>query len=760
MEIKPLSISPWSAIIRILFLYPLLVTVNIHLADAQITRFDNWQSYSSMYDTQVIEIDDFGHYWVGTTGGLYIYKPDTDSFEYLRGPAKLMENDVTALRWDNEHSRMFVGFGNGGINIVGYDGLAINKITNNTDIISAGTALPRINSFEIADDRVYVGGGFGFATLLPDQNIFLEDTKKFADLPVGTAVNNILILGNRVHVSTERGIVFAEIEQSLADPSQWTRAKQEEDTDANFGKLEQLNGIVLASNGKQLFRLEGDTLIVSEANETLAQFDISASGGEVYVLDSFNITSAFSEKSFPLYNFEGKTLKYYQQKLLLGTRKNSLILYDIESGDTTYISPKTPQSNFVKKIYIDDINNDIYYTTGDVGAAGVQRLTVDGWITYNSRTVAGFNNGGTEDVERLGDKIFVASFGGGIFQINANTAEIEKHFTGANTNLTEFGPNFLLVTDLEQDVDGKIWAVVPGEVVPGTIIAYYDETSETWIGEENKATNDRWNNLVEIDDLGNKWLGGYVANNRGLIYYNEKNVEDTEDDVWGNLSISDDPLLLSNQHNALEMDNNGNLWIGTNEGLTVLLNPGGVANGNNPVFVEKREFVNFPISALAVDPVNNMWVGTSQGISIYGPDGEDIISTINAENSELLTNTITDIKVSDDGTIYIGTQSGLYSLSSSFTEPSNSYSIEMYPQPFDPLIDEGLTINGLAPDSDIRIMTPGGDYIAGFTTTSGTFIWDGRDNTRANVRPGVYILIATSESTDNAEVVKFAVVNK
>lgn len=712
-----------------------------------------------MYNVQLVEFDSYGNYWVGTDGGLYIYSPDSQDFKYLRAPVDLSSNEVTAMIWDERAERMIIGYRNGAIDMISIKNNELGKIISNLDIASTDFPIKRINSFAIEGEKLYIGGEFGFTTLLPDQNIILEDTKKIADLPVNSTVNDIKILGGNIYAATEYGLAYASLSSvSLADPNVWQIVKQDADFDFNIRQLTIYDNGLSAMSGMDILRLQTDTLTLLKNTEPMGLLHFTASDDELYYLDSFNIETL---KGGRIGNFDLdiNNITYHDNALYIGTTRNSLVIYNLASEDTTYISPATPQGNSVKKIYIDEVNNEVYYTLGDAAPVGVQRLTADGWKIYNSRLDPQLPDVATEDVERIGDELFIATFGGGIHRYNLATGEYIKRYYSGNTEIDPIVGDFTTVTDLQLDDEGVLWAVVPGENTGGSVFAYWDPENDTWRGLDNQANNDRWFNIMEIDIFGNKWAGGYIANDDGLLYFGDGRTRETSDDTWGTLSRTRYPLLLANNHNDLKSDNEGNLWVATAAGLTVLLNPGGVVNGNSPVFVEKPEFSGTTVTALAVDAVNNVYVGTQRGISLYGPDGEEIIASLNTSNSDILTNDITDIAIAADGTIWVGTTAGLFSVESSYTLPSADYSLDIFPQPFRPRVHDGLTIKNLAPDTDIRIMTPSGDFINSFKTTSGTFIWDGRDANRRLVAPGVYVIIATSLSSEVSAVAKFAVTN-
>ncbi len=272
-----------------------------------------------------------------------------------------------------------------------------------------------------------------------------------------------------------------------------------------------------------------------------------------------------------------------------------------------------------------------------------------------------------------------------------------------------------------------------------------------------------------IDENNTKWvassfpkinnLGGTA--NTGIMYYNDTRKVNNQN-VCGNINISNFPNIKSNTQNAIAQDKTGIIWIGTVNGLVALFNPSAIFS-NNPNFAI-REVIplnNIEVYDIFVDAVNNKWVGTSQGLYVLNPDGTEVLSLINKDNSPIISNIVYSITGDEKtGKMYIGTNAELYSVDTYSKTPQEEYSIKCSPQPFNPNKDTEIIIDGLAENSEIKIITLSGELIKTITTLSKVITWDGRNEARERVQSGVYLVVASSLNGNKSGVGKLAIVWK
>lgn len=173
-------------------------------------------------------------------------------------------------------------------------------------------------------------------------------------------------------------------------------------------------------------------------------------------------------------------------------------------------------------------------------------------------------------------------------------------------------------------------------------------------------------NCLKIDQEGNLWVGSKsgltvittVGDTLELSKSTSKN------------GLSDDDIR------SFEEDNVGRMWIGTFKGGLNIINENDLLKRAPKFSVQwylpkddGSSVYNRTVSALKLDREGNMWIGTSTGINFVNPNGEPIKLLKNAiANSESLSHDrIGALAQSKDGSIWIGTDGGgldLYSPSS------------------------------------------------------------------------------------------------
>lgn len=186
------------------------------------------------------------------------------------------------------------------------------------------------------------------------------------------------------------------------------------------------------------------------------------------------------------------------------------------------------------------------------------------------------------------------------------------------------------------------------------LIRCWDYTSHEFIFQETRFLNIIGNFTDRIyihpDSVGNIWL---MYNN--AVYFHHRINRD-----WKEVATIKG---ISNFFTCMDMDNDGNVWVGTSksglryiDGKTfeVTYLPGmSLINGG----VQDND-----IYTLFVDPNNGIWIGTLfQGLCYYHPSIQkfQLIQTINT-GTQITNETIRCFLEEESGTVLIGTGDGLY----------------------------------------------------------------------------------------------------
>jgi ligand-binding sensor domain-containing protein len=245
---------------------------------------------------------------------------------------------------------------------------------------------------------------------------------------------------------------------------------------------------------------------------------------------------------------------------------------------------------------------------------------------------------------------------------------------------------------------------------------------------------------------------------------------------------------------TLAVDNNGQLWIGTEKGLRILYSPANFFTNpivNNIVILEegipKELLSNQLITSIVVDGSNNKWIGTADsGLFYFSPDGQQTIFHFTKDNSPLPTNNINEVSIDpSSGRVYIATPNGLLSFSSGGTKPEETLDQAfVYPNPVRPEynilgsnnlndINTGVKISNLTENVNIKITDIEGNLVAeaqsrvnqrtsnanyNFAIDGGTAIWNGKNLGNNIVATGVYLIFISDLDSFETKILKLLIV--
>ena len=217
--------------------------------------------------------------------------------------------------------------------------------------------------------------------------------------------------------------------------------------------------------------------------------------------------------------------------------------------------------------------------------------------------------------------------------------------------------------------------------------------------------------------------------------------------------------LPSDKILSLAFDHDGELWIGTDEGLVVLYSPDNVFDGSGnrdarPILFEEEGVVQKllgenPVSAIHVDGGNQKWLGTrGAGLFLVSPDGLQTIHQFTAENSPLLSNTILSVATDPNtGEAIIATDAGLIGFRGIATPGyvGTNPELAVYPNPIRPGYTGPLFIQGNTGDARIKITDVSGALVNDLQAAGGQAQWDGNKIDGSAVASGVYLIYATDD---------------
>lgn len=179
--------------------------------------------------------------------------------------------------------------------------------------------------------------------------------------------------------------------------------------------------------------------------------------------------------------------------------------------------------------------------------------------------------------------------------------------------IIEEGFSDFVVRAIYQDSRGDIWvagdALYRYEPISGDWTTFtaggkrLNSLTHEWVSpppETDVLPNDFLSSIAESVD-GTLWFGTF---NEGAIYFNPNLNQ------WGSLTSATG--LLSNSVESVAVDNNGNVWFGTNSGVSRYH----VANDEWFHYNNNNGYTNYMTKNILIDNNGNIWFGTF-GDGIY-----------------------------------------------------------------------------------------------------------------------------------------------
>ncbi len=344
-------------------------------------------------------------------------------------------------------------------------------------------------------------------------------------------------------------------------------------------------------------------------------------------------------------------------------------------------------------------------------------------------------------------KKYIASLGGGIVTIDGeqikvlnSTNSILKPSIGSSDGAEVVGLAF--------DKDNNLWATNTNTNEP--LVVFKDDGSSLSF---NLGASNRFSNRLLIDDFGNKWI---IFVSKGLMVFSTgESLNDRSDDQYKLFNTANSEMQSNTVHD-MAMDQDGFIWIGTDEGVVVFDCGGDVfgqyCKGNRRIAsldgFNAYLLADEKVNAVMVDPANRKWFGTTNGVFVLSPSGEEVLHTFNIANSPLPSNDIQSLSVNEKtGTVYIGTAFGLISYQSDAIKggPLHKEDIYAYPNPVRPDYDGPIAIKGLAQNANVKITDIEGRLVFETEALGGQAIWNGRDYNHQKVESGVYLVFSTAQ---------------
>ena len=723
-------------------------------------------------------------------GGLMEYDNDANETSVLHAINGLSDINLTCLAFDDAKNALYIGYANGNI-----DKIQNNRIINIPAIkLAQIQGSKRINKIVKDGDFMYFATAFSIVKIDP-----IKEEVKDTWYPTNgnSAILDVAFIGDSVYALTNSRLFRAKKSSfSLANPAEWqVDTRLPILTNHAYTEIETIDQQLFvqfnhSDYGKDsVFQItENGTIVVTESPFSLEIVSIRKQGTRLNVnlIDGVYVYNQDLELTFVANTYgPGKTPEvnnshWYDNYLWIADNKRGLVRFRDENSALEIPFSGPPKNSFYEmdaeagKIAIAGGGLSAFSST--YNSAGAYTYENEKWTLYDKETVPEWSDAAIWDVLSVGinpKNTAEIAFGSyseiPVSTMNTKTKETQK-YTPNNSTL-EFTSSGIwsFVSNVRYDIKGNLWVLNGFADKPLKVKTKDDQWYEFDCG--TNAKNKLSQKLV-IDYNGNKW---FTLRDGGLYGYNDNNtIDNSADDKLIQLTVgANSGALPSNTVNAIAVDFDNEIWIGTDNGFAVLYNSKNAFEGIPGQYNAQRIKINFEgeveyvlgkanITDIEVDGGNRKWFGTANsGILLLSPDGQTILQQFTTDNSPLISNVIYDIKLDHTtGELFIITDKGLVSYRTDATYEDPEYSeVTVFPNPAYPDFAGDITIQGIRYNSDVKITDIAGNLVYQTTSNGGTATWNKKTSTGEKVTTGVYLIWTAANEGKGRKVGKVLVIH-
>ena len=606
-----------------------------------------------------------------------------------------------------------------------------------------------INSIAASDDTVFLGTTSGLLQCPKSDNMQLEENWKVKSAPTG--FNNMCVFQDKLLAMKSDGLYAF----GLNDNSSITLSK------AKYTFLKATGGRIVWGNNTQI----GYSTDVSSADNVIIVpvennwTDVSYVGGTYWMSEqenglrgykidgeSFLPTGAVIQPSSPIRDL-GYRVTWEGDRLLVAGGINTV---------DSYSNPAT----------------SMYYENGEW--PNFQEMEIPAEYPRLRLTNT------TDLVQDPSDNThhFASLYRGGLCEYR--NGKFVKHYNHDNSPLRSLLPtlpqyyNYVMCSALSYDADGNLWMASSMRDSALHVLKpdgkwynpYYEELNGTSLIDK-----------ILHHSSGIKLITSRRLEKKGIFCLDTKGTERTTDDktiMHQTIVNQDGTPYIPDQFYCLSEDLEGMVWVGTSSGLFVIED---VSQIFSPSFQFTQVKVNrndgsgladyllndVSIACIAFDAANRKWIGThNSGAYLISADGQEMVHHFTMEDSPLLSDNVQSIAVHPrTGEVVFGTDKGLCSFISDATTPEKELeksNVVVFPNPVTPDYKGPIAIRGLVSDTEVKIISTGGQLVWNGTSVGGTCTWNGLANNGRPVASGIYHVVANTPDGGKAIVTRIVIV--
>ncbi len=715
--------------------------------------------------------------YCATESGMLSYNKETGEVQKHSKVTGLSDVEVSTLAYSKNTNKLIIGYLNGNMDIIN---LNDGNVSNLADIKRKNiTGKKSINNIFLYNEFAYLSCSFGIVVLDIDKEE-IKDSYLFGEGGTPILVNDATIVNNFIYAATETGIYTAYLDSpNLVDYNFWSHL--------NYIPQDGTEYKVVENHDDKLYALylrtdTVDRIITIENNsynDWNAQYEKSIN----------NITSSNGYLGISgatrglVYNPDGSLYldfkSYSTNDIFVDSETNVFVAglvtgftKQINNSDKKYFGVNSPKFREVSKV--EAKGDHIWVASGTPqnlykhGAA--YSFLNNKWTSYTANDIPTTKTLGNTYKFAIDPRdynhVWAAAVRYGLieFQDNEVVDVIEKDDLEIFNDITDAVD--LRPVGIQYDNKGNLYTLLDLVSNPLIILDNAGNWKRPKISNSilnNERTN--YNDLL-VTSTGQIWIltleaGIVVLEDDGSENYNVKSFS----------IINQDGTAISKAY-CMNEDNEGNIWVGTNNGPIVYYSPSYImdetkVNGTQ-IKISRNDGTNQADYLLAgelildikTDGGNRKWFATANsGAFLIAENGTNSVKTVHNfrdDNSPILSNSISGIGINEkDGEVFFATNLGLVSYKGTATKGFSEYTdVYVYPNPVRPEYDGVITITGLVENSIVKITDISGNLVYETNSLGGQAIWDGKNFSGRRIASGVYLVLLATEDGSKSHMTK------
>jgi len=746
----------------VLSAYFLLISVALFAQQTNYNGVGRWRTHFPYKDVrQIQEAGDF--IFVLPEKGFFTFHQPSGEINVYSKVNGFSDIDISIMRYIESLNLMVFVYATGNIDILD---LKTNTITNLPDITRKNLFGNKVfYDLQYMSNKAYLSSSFGLL-VIDLKKLEISDSYQNANL---TPVYSSAIYKDYIYAGTSKGIVRTKATGgNPASGSSWENVK----SGFESRLLRVFDDKLFAVNDSIYQKYDGNSSntwenVKSNPKRNVVSLEICHNklvethwGGYLISKPGTNAVDSVRENRM-LFGIIDMS-----NKIWTGGSGSGLINIK-PSGDYGYLGINGP--NGLTSNTIAGWNGEIWVSSGGPGFVYGPTFNGGGFYHFNenlwenrpdnpAELRAMFDFGAIAINQGNGD-VWMGTHGTGIAHLQ--NGKFVERFDTNNSTLQKQANLYTLVPGIGLDSKGNLWAAnydvercLSSRSVNGKWQSY--KLSTRFVGE------------MVIDGLDQKWMATPRSNGSGLVVFKEASGNKPQQDrlLMKGKGSGD---LPSNRVNALLIDKDNEIWIGTDEGLAVFFNPARAFDYEEDaqrIIVDQNGVVGYllgseSINDMTIDGANRKWVATNNGAFLVEKDGTSVLQHFTIDNSPLPSNVIKSVGVNGvTGEVFFGTENGIVSYGGDATEAGDKHSnVKIYPNPVRQNYEGNITISGLPDYATVKITDVSGRIVYETLSNGGIATWNGRMFNGNRPQTGIYLIFSSNKNDEESLVSKMLFVH-